>query len=69
MMYGVKWEAKRKMLAAANREVVLSKSELSDLERVLRTPVTHRDVIEKALKDGQPVPLGLVELSLGAPPT
>ncbi|GAB0154621.1 DEAD/DEAH box helicase [Marinobacterium sp. BA1] len=41
---------------AANGDITLSPEELETLDERIKTPVHHRDVIEKALAEGLPVP-------------
>lgn len=56
LLYGV-CDAARYLLAAAGRkEVALSSDEVDALLERLETPVTHRDVVEKALHEGKAVP-------------
>lgn len=56
LRYGVTDWASEKMNAAMQGEIVLTPEELSAIEDRLQTPVTHRDVVAKALSEGQPVP-------------
>lgn len=54
--YGVQDWAQEKVQAQQRGELVLEGGELEDVTERLNMPVTHRDVIEKALAEGHEVP-------------
>ncbi|WP_326430262.1 N-6 DNA methylase (plasmid) [Stutzerimonas frequens] len=56
LRYGVRDWASQRMAAAMKGEITLTPEELEAVEDRLQSPVTHRDVIEKALAEGKPVP-------------
>jgi hypothetical protein len=56
LKYGVTDWASEKLAAAQRGEVKLTQEELAEITDRLETPVTHRDVIDKALAEGKPVP-------------
>jgi hypothetical protein len=56
LRYGVTAEASKRMTEAQKGTINLSKEELDALDDRLQTRVSHKDVIEKALKEGRPVP-------------
>jgi len=56
LLYGVTDEAKQKIEQASKGEIKLSEQELETYLNRLNTPVTHRDVVEKALKEGKKIP-------------
>lgn len=53
--YGVQAWAQEKMQAHERGEIVLEGGELEDVTERLNTPVTHRDVVEKALAESHEV--------------
>lgn len=56
LKYGVTDWVSEKLAAAQRGEVKLMQEELAEITDRLETPVTHRDVIDKALAEGKPVP-------------
>lgn len=56
LLYGVTDEASSKMKQAAKEEITLTPEEVKRYDERLNTPVTHRDVVEKALSEGKQVP-------------
>ncbi len=56
LQYGVTDWASQKLASAQRGEVTLTQEELAEITDRLETPVTHRDVIDKALMEGKPVP-------------
>lgn len=56
LLYGVSNQASEKLRAAMDGEITLTPRELEDITDRLNTPVRHRDVVEKALSEGKPVP-------------
>lgn len=56
LKYGVTDWASEKLASAQRGEVKLTQEELAEITDRLETPVTHRDVIDKALAEGKPVP-------------
>jgi conjugative element/phage-associated large polyvalent protein/ADP-ribosyltransferase-like protein len=56
LRYGVSDDASKKMKAAQRGEIKLSAEELETLTDRLETRVNHKDVIEKALKEGKSIP-------------
>jgi len=56
LRYGVTDWAREKLQAAQRGEITLTQDELGEITDRLETSVTHRDVIDKALGEGKPVP-------------
>lgn len=56
LKYGVTDWASEKLAAAQRGEIKLTQEALAEITDRLETPVTHRDVIDKALAEGKPVP-------------
>lgn len=56
LRFGVCDDARRRMLAAQRREICLTPDELDEVDQRLRTPVSHEDVVQKAVRMGLPVP-------------
>lgn len=56
LKYGVTDWASEKLAAAQRGEITLTQEALAEITDRLETPVTHRDVIDKALAEGKPVP-------------
>jgi len=52
LLFGVTQGAADRLNAAARHEIVLTPEEVNDLLDRVNTPVTHRDVIDKAMRDG-----------------
>lgn len=56
LTYGVTKAASQRLKEASEVKVTLPKDEVDSLLERVNTPVSHRDVIEKALAEGKPVP-------------
>lgn len=56
LRYGVIQWARDKLVAAQKGEIQITKEELDEITDRLDTPVTHRDVVNKALVEGKSVP-------------
>lgn len=56
LKYGVTDWAREKLVSAQRGEIKLTQEELAEITDRLDTPVSHRDVIDKALSEGKPVP-------------
>lgn len=56
LLYGVRDEISQKMKDAIDGKTKLTPDEVNDYQEKLNTPVQHRDVIEKALKEGKTIP-------------
>lgn len=61
LTYGVRDADTARMKAAAAGEVNLGPGEFEDLRERLDSLVTHREVVEKALAEGKPVPAGVLK--------
>lgn len=57
LRYGVIDWAREKVLAAQKGDIKITPDELAEITDRLETPVSHRDVIDKALVEGKNVPL------------
>ncbi|MDU4254447.1 N-6 DNA methylase [Pseudomonas sp.] len=60
LRYGVYDWASEKMEAAQTGQINLTREELAEIEDRLQTPVDHKDVIIKAMAEGQPVPAAVL---------
>lgn len=60
LIFGVRDHIRARLNAAQKGEVKLNDGEAEDLLELINTPVDHRDVIEKALREGCPVPSGVL---------
>ena len=56
LTYGVNNAAKEKISLAQRGDIKLTQEEADNLLEQLNTPVSHKQVIEKALSEGKPVP-------------
>lgn len=56
LLYGVTDDASAKIKAARLGEITLSKDEVDTLTERLAAPVTHKDVVQKAITEGKQVP-------------
>lgn len=56
LIYGVPDEAIARMREAGAGKITLSPDELESVQDRIDTPVRHRDVVEKAIQEGKPVP-------------
>jgi predicted RNA methylase len=56
LRYGVIQWAREKFAAAQKGDIKITKEELDEITERLDTPVTHRDVVNKALLEGKNVP-------------
>jgi diguanylate cyclase (GGDEF)-like protein len=61
LTYDVKAAARQRLEQAEQGGIKLTPDELDDLDWELHTPATHRDVVEKALREGRPVPEKVLE--------
>lgn len=57
LLFGVRDNDRGTLAAAAAGTVKLSREEVDDILGRINSPIRHRDVIEKALADGLPVPV------------
>lgn len=60
LLYGVCDFARQQLNLALSGEITLSADEFAECQERIDTPVTHTDVIGKALSEGQPVPLHVI---------
>lgn len=56
LTYGVRDEASQTMAAAINGDIALTPEQFEDLQFELDRPVTHKEVVQKALAEGKPIP-------------
>lgn len=56
LKFGVRDAVRARLNAAQKGEIKIGKEEADSLLEVLETPITHREVVEKALREGHPVP-------------
>jgi len=56
LLYGVYDDAQAQLKSAVAGEIELTPDQVESLMERINTPVQHRDVIAKALREGQPVP-------------
>lgn len=56
LLFGVRNHIRERLHAAQDGEITLKEGEADELLELINTPVDHRDVIEKALREGCPVP-------------
>ncbi|CEE62073.1 Helicase. putatve [Xanthomonas citri pv. citri] len=70
LRYGVTDWAREKLERAQRDEIKITSDELAEITDRLNTRVSHRDVIDKALAEGQPVPQAVLAdyPDLSAPP-
>lgn len=55
LLFGVRSAEKNRLDAAAAKEIKLTRDEVDDLLDCINTPVSHYDVVVKALAEGCPV--------------
>lgn len=61
LLHGVRDEARQRLMAAQRGELSLSQEEVDALQEQIDMPVRHRDVVEKAMAEGKPVPESVLD--------
>lgn len=61
LLFGVRDAVRDQMLAAQRGEIKLSREEADVLLELINTPVSHKEVVEKAIREGLPVPSSVLE--------
>ena len=56
LLYGARDEIKTKLKDAQAGKIKMSSEDAEELQEILNTRIKHKDVIDKALKEGKPVP-------------